>query len=351
MSKDRALAEPVVAVTMGDPAGVGPEVVLKALQSRAVRGICRPLVIGDWGILERTQALLKPGVNAERRPYELVSWMPGEPISARKSVVSVYSVSQLSRGQSRPGRPTSFCGEAAYCYIREAAQLVLSGAADAMATAPISKRALQLAGHRYPGHTELLAELTGARDVRMMLVSSRLRVVLVTVHLPYARVAGALTRDGIETTIRLSHAALRRQFGIPDPRLAVAALNPHAGEEGLFGVEEAKVILPAIERAHKRGVRAYGPFPADTVFHQAVRGNYDAVVCMYHDQGLIPLKLLDFFGGAALTLGLPIVRTSVDHGTAYDIAGKNKADGSSMREAVSLAARLALIKKRGGKQR
>jgi 4-hydroxythreonine-4-phosphate dehydrogenase len=227
----------------------------------------------------------------------------------------------------------------------------MSGVADAMATAPISKRVLQLAGHRYPGHTELLAELTGAGEVRMMLVSRRLRVILVTVHVPYTRVAGALTRERIEITIQLSHVALRRQFGVSNPRLAVAALNPHAGEEGIFGEEEKKVILPAIERARKRGVRAYGPFPADTVFHQAVQGNYDAVVCMYHDQGLIPLKLLDFFGGAALTLGLPIVRTSVDHGTAYDIAGKNKADGSSMREAISLAARLARKKKHRGEDR
>ncbi|MGH7833591.1 MAG: 4-hydroxythreonine-4-phosphate dehydrogenase PdxA [Candidatus Binatia bacterium] len=351
MSKDRAVAEPVVAVTMGDPAGVGPEVVLKALESTAVRRICRPLVIGDWGVLERTQALLRTGLNTKRPPYELVPSAPGEPVSPRKGVVSVYSVSSLSMAQSRPGRPVAACGEAAYCYIREAAQLVMSGVADAMATAPISKRVLHLSGHRYPGHTELLAELTGAREVRMMLVGRRLRVVLVTVHVPYTQVAGALTRERIETTIKLSHVALRRQFGISNPRLAVAALNPHAGEEGIFGDEEIKVILPAIERARKRGIRVYGPFPADTIFHRAVQGSYDAVVCMYHDQGLIPLKLLHFFGGAALTLGLPIVRTSVDHGTAYDIAGKNKADGSSMREAVVLAARLAPTKKRGGEER
>jgi 4-hydroxythreonine-4-phosphate dehydrogenase len=336
---------------MGDPAGVGPEVVLKALDSIAVRRICRPLVIGDPGVLKRAQASLNKGLNGKRRQHELVPWAPGEPVSPRRGAIPVYSVSSLSIAQSRPGRPVAACGEAAYCYIREAARLVMAGVADAMATAPISKRVLQLAGHHYPGHTELLAELTGAREVRMMLVGRCLRVVLATVHLPYTRVARALTRERIETTIKLTHAALRRQFGISNPRLAVAALNPHAGEDGIFGDEEKKVILPAVESARKRGVRASGPFPADTVFHQAVQGNYDAVVCMYHDQGLIPLKLLDFFGGAALTIGLPIVRTSVDHGTAYDIAGKNQADGSSMREAISLAARLGLKKQRGGEDR
>jgi 4-hydroxythreonine-4-phosphate dehydrogenase len=351
MSKDKAVAEPVVAVTMGDPAGVGPEVVLKGLKSMSARRICRPLIVGDWGVLERTQALLEKGANAGRPPYELVPWTPGEPVSPRKGAVSVYSVSSLSIAQSRPGRPIAACGEAGYCYIREAAQLVMSGVADAMATAPISKRVLHLAGHRYPGHTELLAELTGAPEVRMMLVGRRLRVVLATVHVPYIQVASELTRERIQTTIELSHVALRRQFGISNPRLAVAALNPHAGEEGIFGGEEKKVILPAVERARKRGIRVYGPFPADTIFHQAVQGNYDAVVCMYHDQGLIPLKLLYFFDGAALTLGLPIVRTSVDHGTAYDIAGKNRADSSSMREAISLAARLVPAKKRGGEER
>lgn len=348
MSKERAVAEPVVAVTMGDPAGVGPEVVLKSLDSPLVRRICRPLIIGDSGVLERTQKSINKG-RAKR--FELIPWLPGEPVSARKNRVSVYSLSSLHAAESRPGRPIAACGEAAYCYIREAAQLVMSGVAEAMATAPISKRVLQLAGHRYPGHTELLAELTAAREVRMMLVGGRLRVVLATVHVRYTEVARALTRERIETTIELSHTALRRQFGISRPRLAVAALNPHAGEDGIFGEEEKTVILPAIEQARKRGIRAYGPFPADTVFHQTVRGSYDAVVCMYHDQGLIPLKLLDFFGGAALTLGLPIVRTSVDHGTAYDIAGRNKADGSSMRAAIRLAARLGRAKKLGGDRR
>jgi 4-hydroxythreonine-4-phosphate dehydrogenase len=243
--------------------------------------------------------------------------------------------------QSQPGRPSESCGEVAYRYIKEATELALSGVVDAIATAPINKRVLQLAGYHYPGHTELLAELTRTRECRMMLLGNSLRVVLVTVHLPLMRVSRALTRQRIRVTLELTHQALRRYFGLSRPRLAVAALNPHAGEEEIFGHEEKRIILPAIQEARKRGIQAQGPLPADSLFYRAARGQYDAVVCMYHDQGLIPLKLLHFIGGVALTIGLPFIRTSVDHGTAYDIAGKDKADASSMKEAILLAAQLA----------
>ncbi|OGQ62541.1 MAG: 4-hydroxythreonine-4-phosphate dehydrogenase PdxA [Deltaproteobacteria bacterium RIFCSPLOWO2_12_55_13] len=332
------MAKPIVAVTMGDPAGVGPEVILKALAHPAVRKACRPLVLGDWEVLNRTRR--------GRAHYpKLVLWERGKTISKNTGAIPVLGLSSLSGQQSRPGHPSKACGEAAYRYIKAATELVLTGVADAMATAPISKRVLQLAGHRYPGHTELLAELTHAQEVRMMLMGGGLRVVLVTVHLPLVRVARELTRRRIRVTLELAHRALRKYFGISRPRLAVAAFNPHAGEEGIFGQEEKKVILPAVREAKRRGIQAHGPLPADSLFYQAARGDYDAVVCMYHDQGLIPLKLLHFFGGVALTLGLPIIRTSVDHGTAYDIAGKGRADGTSMREAILLAARLARRKK------
>jgi 4-hydroxythreonine-4-phosphate dehydrogenase len=225
--------------------------------------------------------------------------------------------------------------------VTEAARLALAGSVDAIATAPLNKKVLQMAGHYYPGHTELLAEMAGVPDCRMMLIGSKLKVVLVTVHLPLMRVARELTSRKIRVTLELTDQALRRYFARARPKLAVAALNPHAGEEEIFGHEERKIILPAVEQARKRGIRAFGPFAADSLFYQAARGDYDAVVCMYHDQGLIPLKLLHFIGGVALTLGLPFVRTSVDHGTAYDIAGKNKADETSMKEAILLAARLA----------
>ena len=337
------MAKPVVAVTMGDPAGVGPEVVLKALAHPVVRRTCRPLVLGDWEILNRIR-------DGKARYPELVPWEKGNFVPAKTDTIPVYSLSALSPKQALPGHPSKACGEAAYSYIKAAAELVLTRAADAMATAPISKRALHLAGHRYPGHTELLAELTRAREVRMMLLGKNLRVVLVTVHMPLVRVARGLTRKKVRTTLELTHQALRRYFGISRPRLAVAALNPHAGEEGIFGHEEKEIILPAVKEAVRSGIRARGPLPADSLFFQAVRGDFDAVICMYHDQGLIPLKLLHFYDGAALTLGLPIIRTSVDHGTAYDIAGKDRADGSSMREAILLAAKLA-GKRKGREER
>jgi 4-hydroxythreonine-4-phosphate dehydrogenase len=224
--------------------------------------------------------------------------------------------------------------------------LALMGLADAIATAPISKRILIEAGYNYPGHTELLAELSRTRECRMMLVGRKLRVVPVTGHVAYNKVPRVLSVDNIQTTIELAHRSLKNFFGIGRPRIAVAALNPHGGEEGIFGDEEIKLIRPAVQASVMKGIEARGPFPADSLFHHAARGDYDAVICMYHDQGLIPLKLHHFFGGVALTLGPPFVRTSVDHGTAYDIAGKARADASSMKEAILLAARLALVQKK-----
>ncbi len=333
------MAKPVVAVTMGDPAGVGPEVVLKALAHPAVRQACRTLVLGDWGILTRT-------LKGRRSEPKLVPWERGRPWPRGDDGAVVHSLSSLSPAQCQPGRPSRACGEAAYRYIKEAAKLALSGSVDAIATAPINKKVLQLAGYQYSGHTELLAELARVRECRMMLLGSKLKVVLVTAHLPLMRVCGELTRRKIRVTLELADQALRQYFGRSRPRLAVAALNPHAGEEEIFGHEEKKIILPAVQEAQRRGIRALGPFPADSLFYQAARGDYDAVICMYHDQGLIPLKLLHFIGGVALTLGLPFVRTSVDHGTAYDIAGKDKADETSMREAILLAARLVRGMKR-----
>jgi 4-phospho-D-threonate 3-dehydrogenase / 4-phospho-D-erythronate 3-dehydrogenase len=332
------MAKPIVAVTMGDPAGVGPEVVLKALTHKSVERACRILIFGDRGVLERTQRKLGSQV-------ELPLHKPGS-LWPRAKGTLVHALSSLSPAECRPGHPSRACGEAVYRYVTEAARLALAGSVDAIATAPLNKKVLQMAGHYYPGHTELLAEMAGVPECRMMLIGSKLKVVLVTVHLPLMRVSRQLTSRKIRATLELTDQALRRYFARSRPKLAVAALNPHAGEEEIFGHEERKIILPAVEQARKRGIRAFGPFAADSLFYQAAKGDYDAVVCMYHDQGLIPLKLLHFIGGVALTLGLPFVRTSVDHGTAYDIAGKNKADETSMTEAILLAARLARQTKR-----
>jgi 4-hydroxythreonine-4-phosphate dehydrogenase len=328
------MSKPVVAITMGDPAGVGPEVVLKALASSVVRQACQPLVVGDLKVLNKSL----PG---RRHPLELIPWKPGKLLPKSATAVPVLGISSLRMDQCRPGKPTRACGEAVFQYIKAATNLVTSRFAQGMATAPISKRVLQLAGHRYPGHTELLAELTRTKNFRMMLLGKRLKVVLVTVHLPLVQAAKELTRNRIRITLELADQWLRQYFKIPRPRLAVAALNPHAGEEGMFGREEKKTIVPALQDARALGIEATGPLPADTLFYQAVTGKFDAAICMYHDQGLIPLKLLYFYGGVGLTLGIPLIRTSVDHGTAYDIAGQNRADASSMKEAILLAAKLA----------
>ena len=254
---------------------------------------------------------------------------------------TVCSLSALSARDSRPGVAAKVAGHGTFSYIRVAAKLALSKVADAIATAPLSKNILIDAGYNYPGHTELLGELGGTPECRMMLIGDKLRVVPVTGHIAFAKVPRSLNRENIQKTFELTYASLKNSFGIARPRIAVAALNPHGGEKGIFGAEEIEIIAPAVKAARKRGIPVHGPFPADSLFHHAARGDYDAVVCMYHDQGLIPLKLHHFYGGVALTLGPPFIRTSVDHGTAYDIAGKDKADETSMKEAILLAARLA----------
>lgn len=335
------MRKPIVAITMGDPAGVGPEIVLKALANPEIKNVCLPLVLGDWGVLQRTRTPAKflTRLRCLQKGDELLPML-------NDSGGVVMPLSELKPADSRPAKPSKAAGHAAYRYIYEAAQMVLTRAADAMATAPISKHSLIDAGYDYPGHTELLAELGGTPECRMMLIGDKLRVVPVTGHVAMSEVPNKLSRDGILTTLELTQRSLKDSFGIKKPRIAVAALNPHAGEKGIFGDEEIKTIGPAVQAARRKGIEVDGPLPADSLFHHAARGKYDAVVCMYHDQGLIPLKLHHFFGGVAYTLGPPFIRTSVDHGTAYDIAGKNRADETSMIEAILLAARLARLRKK-----
>ncbi len=281
---------------MGDPAGIGPEIVLKAITDPRVREVCEPVLYG-------------PRTAAERKRFT-------------------------------PGVLSADAGRAACEAIEQAVADAMAGQLDAIATGPIHKEALALAGVAWRGHTELLAHLTGARDVAMMFDSPRLRVVLVTVHVPLSSVPRLLTQERVEKTLALAAAALPR-FGVPTPRLALAGLNPHAGEGGLMGSEDQDVLVPAVESARRCGIDVTGPVPADTVFRQAVDGRFDAVIACYHDQGLIPVKLVGFGEAVNITLGLPIVRTSVDHGTAFDIAGRGVADETSLVHAVLLAARLA----------
>jgi 4-hydroxythreonine-4-phosphate dehydrogenase len=293
--------KPRIAITVGDPAGIGPEIARKASEDRRVLDACVPVLYGP------------PSAN-----------------------------------QFRLGQVSAEAGRAAYDAICEAVRDAQAGVVDAMATAPVSKLAFAQAGLPWKGHTDLLAHLTGTSSVAMMFWSDPLKVVLATVHIPLAEVARALTRERLDRIIALAARELPR-VGVPNPRLALAGLNPHAGEEGLLGAEEQQVFRPAVEDARARGVNIEGPFPADTLFVRASRGAFDAVIACYHDQGLIPVKLLAFGRAVNVTLGLPIVRTSVDHGTAFDIAGRGTADPSSMVEAVLLAARLAA--QRGTKEK
>ena len=284
---------PRIAITAGDPAGIGPEIAARAARDARVREVCDPVIYG---------------------PPEGATFAPGV----------------LSAEAAR----------AAHDAIVRAVDAARTGEVAAMATAPINKQAFRLAGLPWSGHTDLLAHLTGAQDVAMMFYSDALRVVLATIHIPLADVPAALTAVSLEMTIALTACELPR-FGFPTPRIAVAGLNPHAGEAGLFGHEEEHVIRPAIAVCRAQGIDVTGPFPADTLFVRAHRGEFDVVVACYHDQGLIPVKLVAFGQAVNVTLGLPIIRTSVDHGTAFDIAGKGVADPESLIGAVLLAARLA----------
>jgi 4-hydroxythreonine-4-phosphate dehydrogenase len=331
--------KPIIAVTMGDPCGVGPEVVVKALAEPELAAVCQPLVLGDRGALERAIAIT--GV-----PLRVVT-VEGEALPApQPGILCLRELSHLAPADMVYGQPTAASGTAVYRYIAEAAWLCLSGQVQAMATAPISKEALNRAGHPYPGHTELLAELSSTEEYVMMLAGDRLRVALVTIHEALADVPELVTFGRVLTTIRIVHRDVGRYFR-PNPRLAVLALNPHCGEGGLFGDEEERVIAPAVAVARQEGIDAVGPLSADTLFHFAAQGDYDAVVAMYHDQGLIPLKLLHFEDGVNVTLGLPIIRTSVDHGTAYDLAGSGRASAASMTAAIKLAAGMAMTKAGG----
>lgn len=322
---------------MGCPAGIGPEIILRYFAARPAGSRVTPVVIGDLGIL--LQCCRELGFDVS-----LAAWEAGDPLP--DNALPVVACSALAPETLHWGQPNRDTAQAMVSYIRKAVQLIEHGVLDGMATCPISKSAMQAAGYLYPGHTEMLAELTGSRDYAMMMAGSRLRVTLVTIHCPLRRVAETLSRSSIARLIRITHQALVTDFALPAPRIAVAALNPHGGESGLFGDEESLAILPAIREAQAEGIAVEGPFPPDTVFYKAAGGGYDAVVCMYHDQGLIPFKLLHFSDGVNVTLGLPIIRTSVDHGTAYDIAGRGVADHASLAAAVELAAMISENRKK-----
>src|SRR6476661_2338142 len=324
---------PRIGITMGDPAGIGPEVVLKAVAEEEIRKICIPVIIGDAQLLAHTARTLdlQSGYDIIRKDEEFPDLL-SEPV--------IYHLDNIS-GFIEPGIESGAAGKAAANYIEAAVALCASGGIDAIATAPINKRALFLGGYSFPGHTEFLARLTATEDYAMGFVAANLRVVLISTHVPLAQAIELVRRERFEKTIRLAHHELVR-WGIENPRIAVAALNPHGAEGGLFGIEEASEILPAVENCNvKDGINVSGPFSADTVFLRASRGEFDAVIACYHDQAMIPVKCLSFGEAVNVTLGLPFIRTSVDHGTAFDIAGKGVAEHSSMSAAIKLAAELS----------
>lgn len=336
--QEGAVNKPVIALTMGDPCGIGPEIIAKALADPAVTDICRPVVIGDQPTMVR--AIAATGLDLTIEPVE------GEiPPTVRPGVCPLRRVTDLPGKDRIFGNPTPAAGDAMFLYLDEAVRMTLFGDADAIVTAPINKDAMNRGGHHYHGHTEALADLTNTSDVVMMLAGPRLKVSLVTIHEPLARVPSLITHHRVLRTIQITHDDCHRYF-VRNPRIAVAALNPHAGEGGMFGAEEARIIVPAIEESKQAGIDVSGPFSADTLFNRAIDGEFDAVVCMYHDQGLIPLKLLHFDDGVNITLGLPIIRTSVDHGTAYDLAGTGKASASSLVAAIQVAVEMALVRRR-----
>lgn len=325
-----------LALSLGDPAGIGPEIIVKAWRAMRQTG---PVffVVGDANAL----AAVSP---AEDLPLRIIG-APNEARAAFSDALPVLDMPLATAPVS--GRPSAEAAAAIIAWIETAVRLTLSGAASGVVTAPIAKAPLYAAGFRFPGHTEFLGELTaqvpydGVRGPIMMLTAADLRATLVTVHEPLARVAEALTIDQIVQAGRVTAEAMRRDFGIDSPRIAVAGLNPHAGESGAIGQEERTIVAPAVRRLQALGVDARGPYPADTLFPAEVRMTYDAAVCLYHDQALIPVKMLDFWGGVNVTLGLPIVRTSPDHGTAFDIAGRGVARPDSLIAAIRMAAKIA----------
>lgn len=335
---------PVIGITMGDPAGVGPEIAIKALAREEIYKECVPVVIGDYEPLK--DACEFTNLHLGLREIADVGEAKGA-----YGMVEFINLNFLKPGSWEYKKVSALCGDAAFNYVKKAIELALENKIHAVVTGPISKEAINLAGHHYAGHTEIFADLTNTRDYAMMLANDNLRVVHVTTHVSLQRACDMITGERVLRTIRLANDAMK-MLDIKSPRIAVAGLNPHSSENGLFGDEEEKHIIPAIEEARKEGIDVEGPVPPDTVFVKALSGQYDAVVAMYHDQGHIPVKLTGFkidpstgkfteIKGINCTLGLPIIRTSVDHGTAFGKAGEGRANEESLVDAIMMAVKMA----------
>jgi len=340
---------------MGDPAGIGPEVVVKAVTDKKVTQVCYPLVFGSYHIIfSSAKKFLKKAI------IRKIIWP--EDVRDSKDSICVLDCTKLDRTKIKTGKITKLSGKMATDSVFCATQFALSDQIDALVTAPLSKKGLRLAGYDFPGHTELLAYLTATRNYAMMFVAvhsplstvdcrlstEKYKMVLVTTHLPLSEVARSISKKRILEKLTVTQKALQRHFGIKKPKIGVCALNPHCGEEGILGTEEKRIIIPAIKAAQKMGIKAYGPFSSDTIFSPKISQEFDCILAMYHDQGLIPLKMGEWGGAVNVTIGLPIIRTSPDFGTALDIAGKGKADPKGMINAILLAAQM--VKKTKGKR-
>ena len=321
--------KPLLAITMGDAAGSGPEIITKSLADPEVRVVSRPVVVGDATIMQA--ALEITGVPGEVKSIEKIS-----AASFQDDIIEVIDLHNIQLDKLTRGRVDPVAGKAAYEYIKLATEMTLAGESDAIVTSAINKEALNKAGYHYDGHTQLLAELCGGPEVAMMLVSGKLRVSHVSTHVSLLRAIERVRPERILTVLRLTDEAVR-QMGVAEPRLAVAGLNPHSGEGGLFGDEEIKYITPTIEEARRQGMNVTGPLPPDSVFLRTSEGQFDAAIAMYHDQGHIAVKMLGITHGVNVTLGLPIIRTSVDHGTNFGKAGKGTADPTSLILSIKLA--------------
>ncbi len=324
---------PIIAITMGDAAGIGPEIIAKALLSEQVYGICRPLVVGEGAAMQEAIELV--GKRLKLRPVKAAAEVDGQ-----LGTIDLLDLHNLDPKDVLLGKVCRTCGKAAMEYITKAARLALESRVKALVTAPINKEATKQAGYGELGHLEFLAGLTGAAEYATMLVTGSLRVVHLTTHHSLKHACDLVTKERVLARLKLTHDSFQ-QWGIEYPRIAVAALNPHAGEGGLFGTEEIEEIIPATKEARELAINAQGPFPADSVFTRAIAGEFDVVLAMYHDQGHIPIKVHGFETSVSVALGLPFVRTSVDHGTAFDIAGKGIASSRSLEEAIKMAVKLS----------
>ena len=325
--------KPAIAITMGDPCGIGPEVVVKAMADPRVYGTCRPLVVGNVYAME--QAVSLTGLPVKINEVEDTATSGQEP-----GVIDVVDIHNLNPEDITIGEISPTCGKAAMEWVTKAGELAMAGVVDALATAPLNKEAASLAGYKSIGHMELLQELSKSKLVATMLMAKNLRVIHLSTHRSLSLACELVKKDRVLDYLKLTHDSFVT-YGFKIPRIGVAALNPHGSDGGLMGDEEASEIAPAVKAARSEGIEAIGPIPADVIFHQAIQGQYDAVLCMYHDQGHIPVKVYGFEESITANLGLPFVRTSVDHGTAFDIAGKGVASHESMLESIRLAVALA----------